>query len=328
MCKPYRSQAKRPERILAQYSKKYPNAWKFLEEVYFARGRAGFPDWPPHVFVPMAGAYAVVSGGGLISTPEEGREVAVIAALGAWRLTQSVYRFHSTLYQELVSTKLTGDLPVEVLHRLPEWCVYIETPEPFCHGFWAHLEWDVNTKEEELRLLFHLTDDFLFPVSIHLVGTLTDGLKKAFEYTLKYVDIFSVSEFLTTINKTSEKIEKNVSNLEGYISLILFLCSSEPEFTGKMNPLRPIPKKTKKGLRLFPAPGPRIVKVGEKTGVMLQQISKRQKKESPAERRSPRPHIRRGHWHHYWIGPRKGPRKLILKWIHPLIIGGGIDEKH
>ncbi|WP_295617345.1 hypothetical protein [uncultured Intestinimonas sp.] len=33
-----------------------------------------------------------------------------------------------------------------------------------------------------------------------------------------------------------------------------------------------------------------------------------------------RSHTRRGHWHHYWTGPRDGERALILKWTAPTVI--------
>lgn len=35
----------------------------------------------------------------------------------------------------------------------------------------------------------------------------------------------------------------------------------------------------------------------------------------------PRPHMRRAHWHHYWIG--KGRTELVLKWIEPVFVGSG-----
>lgn len=48
---------------------------------------------------------------------------------------------------------------------------------------------------------------------------------------------------------------------------------------------------------------------------------------------SKRPHIRRGHWHNFWVGPksnkdgngagRQTERKLVLRWIPPTFIGGG-----
>lgn len=33
-----------------------------------------------------------------------------------------------------------------------------------------------------------------------------------------------------------------------------------------------------------------------------------------------RPHMRRAHWHHYWTGPLKGERKLVLKWVAPTMV--------
>ena len=39
-----------------------------------------------------------------------------------------------------------------------------------------------------------------------------------------------------------------------------------------------------------------------------------------------RPHMRRAHWHHYWTGPRRGDRKLILKWLAPTMVGVGEIE--
>ena len=37
-----------------------------------------------------------------------------------------------------------------------------------------------------------------------------------------------------------------------------------------------------------------------------------------------RAHTRRGHWHHYWVGSKNKPseRRLILKWTHPVLVGG------
>lgn len=36
---------------------------------------------------------------------------------------------------------------------------------------------------------------------------------------------------------------------------------------------------------------------------------------------SPSPHIRRAHWHSYWMGPRQEghpDRKPVLKWLPPI----------
>lgn len=39
-----------------------------------------------------------------------------------------------------------------------------------------------------------------------------------------------------------------------------------------------------------------------------------------------RPHMRRGHWHNFWTGPRDGDRKLVLHWIPPTFIGAKEDS--
>lgn len=34
-----------------------------------------------------------------------------------------------------------------------------------------------------------------------------------------------------------------------------------------------------------------------------------------------RPHTRKAHWHHYWVG--KGRKELVLRWIAPTVVGTG-----
>ncbi len=52
--------------------------------------------------------------------------IALVGTMAAWRPTQGIYRFATNLLDELWDTPVTGDLPSDLLHRLPEWCVYIE----------------------------------------------------------------------------------------------------------------------------------------------------------------------------------------------------------
>lgn len=39
-----------------------------------------------------------------------------------------------------------------------------------------------------------------------------------------------------------------------------------------------------------------------------------------------RPHMRRAHWSHYWVGPRDGERRLEPRWIHPVMVNGGAGD--
>src|SRR5690606_6284503 len=107
--------------------------------------------------------------------------VSVLAALGAWRMTQGIYRFDESLYPAITSTPLAGDIPCDVLHRMPEWCVYVETPSltwlngPL-HGFWAYLEYEPAAGSQELHILPHCSVEAA-PVGMALnAGTIKQSL--------------------------------------------------------------------------------------------------------------------------------------------------------
>ena len=49
----------------------------------------------------------------------------MVGALAAWRATQGIERFDPTIFEAVWDTPLTGELPTELLYRLPEWCCYV-----------------------------------------------------------------------------------------------------------------------------------------------------------------------------------------------------------
>ena len=61
--------------------------------------------------------------------------------------------------------------------------------------------------------------------------------------------------------------------------------------------------------------------VGYRIGADLRKYN-RIKKQSVTDESSSkvRPHVRRAHWHHYWMGPLDGDRNLILKWVAPTFV--------
>ena len=42
---------------------------------------------------------------------------------------------------------------------------------------------------------------------------------------------------------------------------------------------------------------------------------------------SPRPHMRRAHYHHFWTGPHDGERKLIVRWLPPIPVNWKDDTE-
>ena len=160
----------RPQMHLIAAGHLYPKAWRQADQFRADRGKSGLPPWPSWCYLPMAAWYAIVSEGkGPLPLDRIG-DVGRLAALGSWRVTQGVYRFDQDLYEAVRGTPLEGDLPAAILYRLPEWCVYVETPgmqDGRLHGFFAHLEWDAKTGRHELRLLLD-QEDLLIPLPIHI----------------------------------------------------------------------------------------------------------------------------------------------------------------
>ena len=97
-----------------------------------------------------------------------------------WRYSRSVYRFDPDLYRELVATPFSGEIPEEVLLRLPEWSIYVEMQGESVSGFFSSLEY-VSPGKAELRFVF-CGQDRLTPFYIVLSsGT----IEKSFAECLK-----------------------------------------------------------------------------------------------------------------------------------------------
>ncbi|MDQ2077429.1 hypothetical protein [Marinimicrobium sp. ABcell2] len=311
-----RKSVNRPVDHLNELSRDRPGAWANVDMFRADRGK-GLPQWPDWCFMPMAAWLAIASGG---QTPglNDLFNASRLAAIGAWRYSQGIYRFDEDALQAIADTVPSGEMPSEVLYRLPEWSVYIETPGlqylgEDLHGFWAHLEWDVNTERHELRLLLD-TQTFLVPVPMHLgKWTVTEAVDRAYAESRKQWHLTGLSD---SILKAEPDAEAAARELYGLVSLLLYVCCEEPEIDDKREPgafpAQSRPKRTKKGWRLFPAKRPRVWTVGETLGERL--------RSGPGELtgRGVDAHLRKAHWHGFWRGPRDGQRHFSYKWLPPI----------
>lgn len=310
------TQSPRPRRLLIEMGKRYPGAWRAYDQFRAGRG-VYLPRWPDYVYAPMAAAYAIVSGGGLNRVPPHLIDhVAAVAALSAWRVTQGIYRFDQTLYEALIDTPINGDLPCDVLRRMPEWCVYIETPGlrwsgGEVHGVFAHLEIDGGDGREELRLLVD-ADDALYPIPIHLgPWGLGEAIRRALDVSRAHAALIGAH-----VPGNAAEIIQRVA--EPVTNLLLYLCADEAEIgDGTHRPSNPEPKRTKQGWRLFAADNPTTWEVGMRIGAALHLAQAATATgQADGTHARPRAHIRRAHWHTYRVGAgRVGTR---LKWLPPI----------
>lgn len=316
---------------MAAYSRKYPRAWEIAEDM--RAHRSELPQWPAWCYLPLSGWWSVISAhkGGANLELADAADFAVLAALGAWRYTQGIYQYHTAVLDALADTPLGGDMPMDVLHRLPEWCVYVDlphTPQALggIRGFFAFLDFDPKDERHELRFVLDSgTALWLGPI-VH-------------------IGPWSVVEGVERMEREAQRLDPSIEagNLDDYadlaarlMSVMLYLCADEPELLGHepgQRPNYPQYKRVKGGDRLFPPVRPHVWRVGEVIGAELGRATDAAPA-APGERHTPRPHMRRAHWHGYWTGPRKPrqdndqqqPRRFGFKWLPPMAIGLGKDN--
>lgn len=317
--------------LLLQAGQDFPLAWKQAEALRGARGLD--LDWPDWCYLPMAGAYAIVSGGGSSRLGlHQIADVARLSALIAWRMTQGIYRFDPTVYEAVIDTPVTGDLPSQVLMRLPEWCVYIETPgidlsSGPLHGFFTHLEYDANNGRTELRLLLDVAES-LVAVPLHLGNW---SLDQCISRALDQSSVHAVSLGLPVAS--GEVRREQTRWVEPLISLLLYLCSaSDYSQRGQPGqPANPQPKRTRRdGAKLFAAQAPAVWDVGVRMGSALRAAyHAEQTQPSEGAGARPRGHVRRPHWHGFWSGPIKDKdgnavpnekRDFSVRWLPPILV--------
>ncbi len=325
---------------LVRIARKYPKAWKQIDEFRSARGNE-LPNWPEWCFLPLGGAIAITSRGlhpieAMKADPDSSKDIAILGALAAWRVTQGIYRFHPELFKAVWETSLENELPVDLFFRLPEWCVYVETPGRKFHrdpllGFFAHLEYDMNDGRHELRLLAD-TGEALLGIPLHLSGKTIQG---AIERVQLEIDAVAsrYNQPLVSLNLENQKLLGE--SIKPLVSLVLYLCSVGSDLRdpggNDVVPVKPRPVKTRKGTRFFPAERQRIWEVGYRIGAALERAYSKERASGSEEgiHASPRAHIRRAHWHTFLTGQRNKPddQKPVVKWLPPIPVAmGNVEE--
>lgn len=323
--------------LLHRLTQAYPHIWRNYAALQEWRRRyrlrdpgavaavqtlAHAPDWPDYCWAPSYAETAMLAEPKDFATYGDGRFLPQmpkafpgysIAALAAWRPTQTIYRFDGTLFDALADTPVTGKLPTEVLTRLPGWSVYIEIPPcevqrremlAGIHGIFVALDYEPIAKLTSINVVLTLDTLELLPLPLPLVGDIETGLLCA--------------EDGKGLDKQRATVHRLLSTLMGPI---LYLCAEDAEVPeAPAAPPRVV--ETKKGNHITPiAKRPVVLDCGTRIGAVL-----RQARHEAAERTLPgtptgrqvTPHIRSPHWHTFWTGPRDGVRIPKVKWLPPI----------
>lgn len=300
-----------------------PDIWQRIETA-----RLDWPAHDPHIYLPYSAAIRAVPRHGS-DLSQWSQDCALAAGWGAWRTTQGIYRFDPALYAALIDTPMDR-IPVAVLDHLPEWAVYIETPDwcpALTRGRRVHgvLAWRQRIMEDEVDVLQLVllagrdadgVDYDREVLTLPLVDTVDGAIAK------RIADAEESAQLLGVPRVSDSEASALRSALPRILSLLLYLCSEAPDLTrrGKPDvPANPTPVRTRRhGWRLFPADGPREWDVGVRLGAALRAAYAREETGQGDGHDRPRGHVRRAHWHTYRIGEGRAQRKL--RWLPPIAV--------
>lgn len=331
--------------LLKQVFTKYPSAWAIIDDFHNYNGKNGLPAWPEWCYAPMAASIAIVTDG-VKKTPDNEdffmdsiNDSQQVAALAVWRRSKEVFVFDKDMEQLLAEQDAPLTIPSEILLQLPYPCFYIEMDnlvinDTKYHGFFTHLEYDINTNSPELRLLFLTEDLRTFGYPIHLdVTDIETSVKKTLSEAEKSISDIQNSKLkrITTqwFDNRNDNIEELNQFLRKVLQAILYICAINADVEPNSEQ-KTTTKRSTTGVIRDRYAEIRKWDVGVRVGSAVRRFRAKQSNSIKTERQgnhSPkRPHIRRGHWHHYWTGKKsdEDARKLVLKWTAPIYVG--IDD--
>ena len=253
-----------------------------------------------------------------------------------WQLTKRIYSFNDLILAELLTTNMNLEIPANVILQLPDYSIYVNCPiesdTMACGGFYATLTNNITFSGEVIpcvEFIWTIVQTNKNPECHSMVieldenRTLSAALESIFEKAKDYKQRNNTDDSNLHCIKT-EISTFNFKLLSVFINCLLYLCQPEVDYKGGQ-PKCYVRNRVKLGMKIEPAKKITNVIVGEAAGKQLREarvVAEREFKEG--KRKSP--HLRRGHFHHYWIldADNEGQAKLIVKWLNPIMVNGTI----
>jgi hypothetical protein len=305
-------------KMMSTFQERFPGCWQSVEKIRASHNN-GLGQWPSYCYLPFLHCAPLIIGGKKLSTQElanTGADVCLLAALASWRVTQRVYRFDNELFQELWETPV-DHVPPEIFRKMPDWCIYIPLPDEWYSGVFVQIDRNLVENRDELKVVLvkpgatgASSNDF-YCMGVDLTQKdIMSGLESTLRETMRNIQ---QRGFSVEIQIPAEALLR----IRRVISLVLYLCSVNADYE-RAEP--PATKRTKKGLRIFTPHTPTVIEVGMRVGAALRHARQSMESDNSEESGiSRRPHVRRAHYHHYWIGAKE-ERELIVKWLPPILV--------
>ena len=320
-----------PLAMLKEITRKMPKVWQVID---LARPmgvqKAGCTE---RCFAPIETATAASIACQASSATKGGVDIplpTLTLALAQWRKDKEVFVIDPDLAQVLYAQD-DMEIPAAAFDYIPYSCFYVEAQGldaylSSIHGFFFYFGWDTKKKKELLSFVFLGKNGGVYPFDLPLDG---EDLNACFDKV--------VQEKISSKNPERAEIGRRelaqrdavMLLLRCALQVVIYLCACNAEIVPdpEQNTIMKRSSTVKDRyaeIRKWDVG----FRVGASFRAQAQSIQRADVLHSPGSTTQKRPHIRRGHWHHFWTGSKKedSERKLILKWLPPIFVGAADAE--
>ena len=296
-----------PIRFVKSYGDIYPNVYNMLDsttEKLHAEYPDKFPNW---CYMPTSVAAQLMNDTG--GYEKEYSDIcAGLVTCAMWRKHKIIYQLHPDLVELLCNQAEDisdmDSIPVKIiLENMPYPVIYVMCNNIWdkCNGFFAWV--DLIDWRPVLRFGFTpLSEDVIAFSSLMLVesGTILDCLSA------------TAANSKGNPARTAEEIRPFLKALQ--ILLYILSANSDQVENDRSKSIHRKSQQIKDKFREV-----KQIDVGVHVSAAMRQATTGSAV-STGTGSPKRSHMRRGHWHHYWIGKANQNRRIVLKWLAPMAI--------
>lgn len=325
-----------PLKMVQEFKQKFPDVWEYCDcSLNMPFEKLNF-EWdrtrcvlPTYICLPiMKQLYEQKN------EPFDITDVATLKVLYSWRKYKEVYSFDSDLANMLMSSSSDEFVvPTSSMLSAPYPAFYVQIDgenDLGIKGFFCTFDYIVLSDED--------TDKLTKQFSFNILG-IYDNMNFACPLIIR--DGITIKESIDYLRKmfTEDKdfdpkiLDMAIDFIPKALQLVLYICAANADICENpqqkqitRKPMTGIkPKDTLREVRKWDV-GYRIGSIIRKSTDEVQiqeQEGDKKYKSSPK-----RPHVRKGHFHHYWVGSKSdNSRVLVLKWVAPMFINTALDEE-
>lgn len=241
------------------------------------------------------------------------RELENTAALASYLQRWLKSRQAYDIDEELSAFLTIGEsesVPMQFLEKLPYSSIYVNAP--FCDDEFGDTEGFLAVREgDQVSLLFLASEE---------------EMARSDNAFARCVVRFKKDKTVTEVMKKNRSDHRGTRSVAHAIAILLYIVSEEADVETVYNPNARTKNWKKNKAKSTKA---KVSRVGWKIGREIGAARRRYEagKGRSNDSRSVSPHVRRAHWHAYWLGPKDDPTDLVIHWIPPVFVKGGYPKQ-